>query len=93
MFRVAQEALTNTLKHAARPTCAHLALSCRPGQVELEVTDTGNERAVVAPGGRGLRGMRERAATYGGKLEAGPRPGGGWRVHLRLKPDAEGAPQ
>ncbi len=40
VFRVAQEALTNTLKHAARPTRAHLALSCRPGQVELEVTDT-----------------------------------------------------
>jgi signal transduction histidine kinase len=41
VFRVAQEALTNTLKHATRPTRAHLALSCRPGQVELEVTDTG----------------------------------------------------
>ena len=92
VFRVAQEALTNTLKHAARPTCAHLALSCLPGQVELEVTDTGNERAVAAAsGGRGLHGMRERAATYGGKLEAGPRPQGGWRVHLRLNPDAEGA--
>jgi signal transduction histidine kinase len=91
VFRVAQEALTNTLKHAARPTCAHLALSCRPGQVELEVTDTGNGRAVAHAGGRGLHGMRERAATYGGKLEAGPRPHGGWRVHLRLNPDAEGS--
>jgi signal transduction histidine kinase len=92
VFRVAQEALTNTLKHARRPTRAHLALSCRPGQVELEVTDTGSERTVAAAsGGRGLHGMRERAATYGGKLEAGPRPQGGWRVHLRLNPDAEGA--
>ncbi len=92
VFRVAQEALTNTLKHAARPTRAHLALSCRPGAVELEVTDTGNERAVAAAsGGRGLLGMRERVATYGGKLEAGPRAHGGWRVHLRLNPDAEGA--
>ena len=93
VFRVAQEALTNTLKHADRPTCAHLALSCRPGQVELEVTDTGSGRAVAGLGGRGrgLHGMRERAATYGGKLEAGPRPQGGWRVHLRLDPDAEGA--
>ncbi|HEY5045061.1 MAG TPA: histidine kinase [Solirubrobacteraceae bacterium] len=91
VFRVAQEALTNTLKHADRPTCAHLALSCRPGEVELEVTDTGDGRAVAAAGGRGLHGMRERAATYGGKLEAGPRPQGGWRVHLRLNPDAEGA--
>jgi signal transduction histidine kinase len=92
VFRVAQEALTNTLKHADRPTRAHLALSCRPGAVELEVTDTGNGQAVAASSqGRGLHGMRERAATYGGKLEAGPRPHGGWRVHLRLNPDAEGA--
>jgi signal transduction histidine kinase len=92
VFRVAQEALTNTLKHASRPTQAHLALSCRPGRVELEVTDTSSERAsVAASGGRGLHGMRERAASYGGKLEAGPRPQGGWRVHLRLNPDAAGA--
>jgi signal transduction histidine kinase len=91
VFRVAQEALTNTLKHADRPTCAHLALSCRPGAVELEVTDTGDGRAEVAAGGRGLHGMRERAASYGGRLEAGPRPQGGWRVQLQLNPDAEGA--
>jgi signal transduction histidine kinase len=95
VFRVAQEALTNTLKHAARPTCAHLALSCRPDRVELEVTDTGQgdtgqEWVVATTGGRGLHGMRERAATYGGKLEAGPGPHGGWRVHLRLDPGAEG---
>lgn len=91
VFRVAQEALTNTLKHAVRPTCAHLALSCRPGQIELEVTDTGEGGAAKATGGRGLHGMRERAATYGGQLEAGPRPQGGWRVHLQLDPNAEGA--
>jgi signal transduction histidine kinase len=46
---------------------------------------------VAGTGGRGLHGMRERAASYGGKLEAGPRPQGGWRVHLRLNPGAEGA--
>ncbi|MGH2904204.1 MAG: sensor histidine kinase, partial [Solirubrobacteraceae bacterium] len=97
VFRVAQEALTNTLKHAARPTRAHLALSCHPGAVELEVTDTGNRRAATNGhaaailGGRGLHGMHERAATYGGKLEAGPSPAGGWRVHLSLDPGAEGA--
>jgi signal transduction histidine kinase len=92
VFRVAQEALTNTLKHAARPARAHLALSCRPGQVELEVTDTGEAPAATAPsGGRGLTGMRERAASYGGRLEAGPGPRGGWRVHLLLNPDARAA--
>jgi signal transduction histidine kinase len=96
VFRVAQEALTNTLKHAARPTSAHLALCCQPGVVELEVTDTGDprERASIASplaggGGRGLRGMHERAAAYGGSLDAGPSPDGGWRVHLQLPPDAE----
>lgn len=91
VFRVAQEALTNTLKHATRPTSAHIALRCRQTQVELEVTDTGRGQALPAPGGRGLRGMRERAASYGGELEAGPGPRGGWRVHLLLDPDAQAA--
>jgi signal transduction histidine kinase len=84
VFRVAQEALTNTLKHAARPTSAVLTLRCDGERVELEVLDTGarNERA---PGnGRGLHGMRERALAYGGELKVGPRPEGGWRVHMNL---------
>jgi signal transduction histidine kinase len=97
VFRVAQEALTNTLKHSTRPTRAHLALHCRPGEVELEVTDTGGSgRELTATrsvhGGRGLRGMRERAAAYGGQLDAGPGPDGGWRVRLRLQPDGESSP-
>jgi len=96
VFRVAQEALTNTLKHATRPTSAHLALRCERGRVELEVTDTGTPsrgalrpRPLAGGSGRGLRGMRERAAAYGGRLDAGPGPDGGWRVSLRLRPDAE----
>jgi signal transduction histidine kinase len=98
VFRVVQEALTNTLKHAARPTSAHLALRCRSGSVELEVTDTGGrdsstESGQPAGSGRGLRGMRERAAVYGGRLDAGPAPDGGWRVHLRLQPDIEPVPR
>jgi signal transduction histidine kinase len=106
VFRVAQEALTNTLKHAERPASAHLALRCAPEQVELEVTDTsgnGNGNGVHRagggdrlgggggdggdPSGRGLRGMRERAAAYGGELEAGPMTEGGWRVHFSLHAD------
>ncbi len=95
VFRVAQEALTNTLKHAARPTSAHLALRCQARSVELEVTDTGQDAARIGPrpslagSGRGLNGMRERAAAYGGRLDAGPGPDGGWRVRLSLRPDAE----
>jgi signal transduction histidine kinase len=56
VFRVAQEALTNTLKHATRPTRAHVALSCRPGQVELEVTDADAGRADEGRVGEGQVG-------------------------------------
>jgi len=96
VFRVAQEALTNTLKHAARPTSACLALRCAPDWVELEATDTGpGSPGGVETGrgpqgsGRGLRGMRERALAYGGELQTGPRPEGGWRVLLKLRPNQE----
>ncbi len=89
VFRVAQEALTNTLKHAVRPTSARLMLRCGTGEVELDVTNTGDPQAPPPPegslgGGRGLRGMRERATAYGGELEAGPTGDGGWRVHMLL---------
>ena len=97
VFRVAQEALTNTLKHAGRPASAHLALHCATEQVELEVIDTGatgdggsrapRGGAGLGAGGRGLSGMRERAAAYGGELEAGPMAQGGWRVHFSLSAD------
>jgi signal transduction histidine kinase len=94
VFRIAQEALTNTLKHAGRPASAHLALHCATEQVELEVIDTGvnglnggSRAARTGAGGRGLRGMRERAAAYGGELEAGPMAQGGWRVHFSLSAD------
>jgi signal transduction histidine kinase len=89
VFRVAQEALTNTLKHAGRPATARLGLRIAGGCVELVVTNTGAETVGAGSGGRGLRGMRERAAAYGGTLEAGPLPQGGWRVCLRLAADVD----
>ncbi len=89
VFRVAQEALTNTLKHASRPTEACLTLRCDPAYVELDVTDTGPRSRRASGDGRGLRGMRERAHAYGGELHAGPRPDGGWRVYVRLRPGLE----
>jgi signal transduction histidine kinase len=91
VFRVAQEALTNALKHARRPATARLALRIAGGRVELTVTNTGLEAAGPGAGGRGLRGMRERAAAYGGTLEAGPLPDGGWRVHLSVAADVDAA--
>jgi signal transduction histidine kinase len=96
VFRVAQEALTNTLKHATRPTAARLQLRCRAGQVELDITNTGSAMngdvsehgRLTASEGRGLRGMRERAHIYDGDLDAGPTDDGGWRVHMLLQADA-----
>jgi signal transduction histidine kinase len=99
LYRITQEALTNTLKHAPGAT-AQVRLAYLPGQVELEVTDDGRPGAVLPGGepagppggGHGIAGMRERAATFGGQVSAGPRSGGGWRVRtvLRLTPPPGG---
>ncbi|WP_374982479.1 sensor histidine kinase [Streptomyces fradiae] len=96
VFRVVQEALTNTLKHAGPGATATVEVSYEDGGgVAVTVTDTGaGARTPPVPGprteGRGLTGMRERAALYEGTLEAGPLPppAGGWRVHLSLPKDA-----
>jgi signal transduction histidine kinase len=88
VYRVIQEALTNTLKHAGPDATAHIDLVYEAGgAVTLTVTDTGRGGPLDAPtDGRGLPGMRERTALYGGTLEAGPRPrpDQGWRVRLHL---------
>ncbi|MDI3099193.1 sensor histidine kinase [Streptomyces rochei] len=88
VYRVIQEALTNTLKHAGPDATADIQLRYgEGGSVTLTVTDTGHAVRSDSPGdGRGLPGMRERTALYGGTLEAGPRPHPerGWRVHLHL---------
>jgi signal transduction histidine kinase len=84
-YRVVQEALTNTLKHAG-PATASVRVRWGDDEVELLVADTGHGGA--GPRGEGARaglaGMRERMALYGGALEAGPRPGGGFEVRARL---------
>ncbi len=86
-YRIVQEALTNTLRHAGA-TRAEVAVRYEPEAVVLEVRDdgVGAGEAVAGSGGsgHGLVGMRERAALTGGSLEAGPAPGGGFRVHARL---------
>ena len=86
-YRLVQEALTNTLKHAAGATRAEVVIACTPESVTLSVTDDGAgsvPRQRVSGSGHGLPGMRERAAAYGGRLTAGPLPGGGWRVAAAL---------
>ena len=92
VYRIVQEALTNVLKHAG-PARADVKIGCAQETVTIEVTDDGTgEPGRQAPrGGRGLAGMRERAAVFGGELRAGPRPGGGFAVRARL-PLADGLP-
>ncbi len=88
-YRIIQEALTNALKHA-RGARAQIRLAYEPGAIDIEVTDQGGagERDLgrSASGGRGLIGMRERVALYGGEFHAGPTPTG-FRVHARLPLD------
>ncbi|WP_419998723.1 sensor histidine kinase [Streptomyces boninensis] len=90
-YRVVQEALTNAVKHAAG---AHVrvAVEHAPDAIRVEVTDTGGHpsAAAAAGNGRGLIGLRERLAVYGGTLEAGRRPRGGYRVRAEI-PVREGA--
>ncbi|MFD0357304.1 sensor histidine kinase [Streptomyces sp. NPDC127110] len=86
VYRLVQEALTNTLKHAPAGTRATVLVDCSAGSVGVEVTDSGPRPALpaAAPSGHGIPGMRERAAANGGTLRAGPLPGGGWGVQTRL---------
>ncbi|MEV0200091.1 ATP-binding protein [Nonomuraea sp. NPDC050691] len=87
-YRIVQEALTNTLKHAG-PTRVAVTVAHRPGELRLEVVDEG-PRAGRAParaagtGGHGLIGMRERAALFQGTLTAGPDGSGGFAVRAVL---------
>jgi signal transduction histidine kinase len=87
-YRIVQEALTNVVKHAG-PAQAQVTIGYRDRDVTVEVTDDGRGAAAPTGDGRGgtghgLVGMRERVAAFGGDLETGPRPGGGFRVAARL---------
>jgi signal transduction histidine kinase len=85
-YRIIQEALTNALRHA-RGAIAHVAVRYQSDHVELEVANDERENQGAqdhSGGGRGLIGMRERVAMFGGHLEAWPRPEGGFVVRCRL---------
>ena len=84
VFRIVQEALTNTVKHAGPDARADVRLSYGDRALEIEVTDDGKGAAPPGPPGHGLIGMRERAAMFGGMLTAGPGPAGGFRVRALL---------
>ncbi len=83
-YRIVQEALTNTLKHAGK-TRAAVRVRYEESALAIEVLDGGRGvTPATAGGGRGLLGMRERVATFRGELEAGPRAEGGFGVRARL---------
>jgi signal transduction histidine kinase len=99
-FRVVQEALTNVIKHAGQAR-TRVRLDYGARDLLITVSDDGpppGSGPPVAPpgpgsgsGGRGLIGLRERIAVYGGELDAGPRPGGGWRLAARIRLDPAAA--
>jgi signal transduction histidine kinase len=83
-YRVVQESLTNTRKHAGLAASAAVTLRYEPDSVVIEVTDDGMAAPSAGASGHGLAGMRERVAMYGGTIQAGPIDGGGFRVIARI---------
>ncbi|PYY38986.1 sensor histidine kinase [Curtobacterium sp. MCPF17_046] len=95
VLRVCQEALTNTLVHSDGSS-VRVTLAVSEDRIHLEVLDDGGTEGgprvpALAAGGAGIRGMRERAASIGGVLDAGPVDGGGWRVVLEAPREVPGS--
>jgi two-component system sensor histidine kinase UhpB len=89
LYRVAQEAVSNAVRHG-KPKTVHIALSFGDAEaVVLQVDDDGVGAAAAATAGFGVAGMRQRMAGLGGELDAGPGPAGGWRVRA-LAPSPAG---
>jgi signal transduction histidine kinase len=84
--RIIREALTNVSRHSGAKE-ATLTIANTSGNILIEVEDDGPGATFTEGSGFGLRGMRERAEALGGRLEAGPRPGGGFRVAAELPLD------
>ena len=94
-YRIVQEALTNTLKHAGADTRVSLSIAVADTRLEIRVRDTGSPGLTTPPDeeGHGLVGMRERAALYGGVVRAGPATAGGWNVEVTLDLTPQGGAQ
>jgi signal transduction histidine kinase len=93
-YRVVQEALTNVIKYSGQAS-ARVRLSYEGQELRVEVCDSGAGRSAVRDAngtGYGLRGMRERVALYGGEVDAGPLPAGGFAVRARIPYGAQSAP-
>jgi len=92
VYRLVQEALTNTLKHGGAGARALVRLRYLPGELLVDVDDDGSGSAAHAPAGvgGGLPGMAERIRAYGGVVRTGPRQPAGWAVSARLPLDDGG---
>ncbi|WP_026924678.1 sensor histidine kinase [Glycomyces arizonensis] len=90
VYRIAQEALTNTIKHAGPKAKAGVVVDYGEDEFRIAIGDSGRGAPVIThfSGGHGLIGMRERATLYGGSLQAGPQPGGGYLVEARFPKNA-----
>jgi signal transduction histidine kinase len=84
VYRLVQEALTNTLRHAVGPTRVEVSTVRLDDQLEIRVSDDGRSDGATGSGGRGLLGMRQRVSSLGGSLSVGPQPHGGWAVRAAL---------
>jgi signal transduction histidine kinase len=92
VYRIVQEALTNTLKHAGPGATAEVALANEAGRVQVRIADTGTTDTARSPEGpgHGIVGIRQRAALYGGDVHIGPRENGpGWIVDAELEAPAQ----
>ena len=87
-YRIVQEALTNSLKHAG-PSHAQVVIHYRADELALEITDDGTGNGEGGGAGQGLIGMRERVTLYGGVYESGRRESGGYSVRARLPLDSD----
>jgi signal transduction histidine kinase len=87
VYRIVQEALTNVAKHAHAPTAVTVRLWRDDGMISVDVIDDGDEAPAgddAPSGGWGLQGMRERVSAVGGRMQVGPRQGGGFEVHANI---------
>lgn len=91
VYRIVQEALTNTLKHAQQPTRVTVALTWKPQRLEIDVSDDGVAVPPVepGPGSHGIVGMRERVGLFDGQMTSGPGRAGGWTVAVALPVPAD----
>lgn len=84
VYRIVQEAITNTMRHAQSATRIDVVLDHGPTEITLEVLDNGMPGTTNNGQGQGLRGLTERATLLGGAAHCGPAPAGGWHVTATL---------